>query len=240
MVWRFSGEHVLRAAEHREFLEPEFSLSAARLCEAVKRIAITVFAVTLALVLAWMLLRPGLNSPIAPQTETAESEIPTTSVVVTASSVASSKNSGQLLGESILRDYGNTNQPPENDLTLMSRLMENSLLLLKSAGNRPLSANEDWADLLRGKNSIQEKFISDTNVALNGQGQIIDRWGTPLFFHALGSARYEIRSAGPDKKLWTADDVHRSADGSFRRGADLNSPSLMEAATRGQSPSAAP
>ncbi|HEX5221648.1 MAG TPA: hypothetical protein VFZ59_18940 [Verrucomicrobiae bacterium] len=145
-----------------------------------------------------------------------------------------------LLGDSILRDYGNTNQPPENDLTLMSRLMDNSLLLLKSAGNRPLSANEDWADLLRGKNFAQERFIPDTNVALNAQGQLIDRWGTPLFFHALGNGRYEIRSAGPDQKLWTDDDIHRNADGSFRRGADLNSSSLMETATRGRSPSTAP
>jgi len=110
------------------------------------------------------------------------------------------------------------------------------LLLLKSAGNRPLSANEDWADLLRGKNFARERFISDTNAALNARGQLIDRWGTPLFFHALGGGRCEIRSAGSDKTLWTVDDVHRNADGSFRRGAELNSTSLMETATRGRSP----
>lgn len=185
-------------------------------------------------------MTPRQNSPSPPKTETAESEILATSVVTATSSVASPYNSGQLLGESILRDYGNTNQSPENDLTLMSRLMENSLLLLKSAGNRPLSANEDWADFLRGKNFAQEKFISETSVALNAQGQLIDRWGTPLFFHALGSGRYEIRSSGPDKILWTTDDLHRNADGSFRRGADLDSSSLMETATRGRSPSTAP
>ena len=207
----------------------------------MKRIAITVFAVTLAIVLAWILSRPGLNSPGLPKTETAENELPATGVVVTAASaVASPDNSGQFLGESILRDYANTDQPPENDLTLMSRLMENSLLLLKSAGNRPLSANEDWADLLRGKNFAQERFIADTNVALNAEGQLIDRWGTPLFFHALGGGRHEIRSAGPDKRLWTDDDLHRNADGSFRRGTNLNSPSLLESATRGRSPSTAP
>jgi len=134
-----------------------------------------------------------------------------------------------LLGETILREYANTNLPPQNDLTLMSRLMENSLLLLKSAGNHPLSANEDWASLLRGANAAHERFLPDQHVALNAQGQLIDRWGSPLFFHAVGGGRFEIRSAGPDKKFWTEDDLHRNPDGSFRRGAELNPPSLLRA-----------
>ena len=158
-----------------------------------------------------------------------------TNVVVTAISVSTPVPASQktrLLGETILRDYANTNLPPENDLTLLSRLMENSLLLLKSAANRPLSANEDWASLLRGQNAARERFLPDQHAALGDGGKLVDRWGTPLFFHALGGGRYELRSAGPDKKLWTADDLHRNADGSFRRGAALNGPSLMEAATR--------
>jgi len=133
-----------------------------------------------------------------------------------------------LIGETILRGYADTNLPPENDLTLMLRLMENSLLLLKAAANRPLSANEDWADMLRGRNGASEQFLPVTHVALNSSGQLVDRWGTPLFFHSLGSGRYELRSAGPDKKLWTTDDLHRNADGSFRRGGDLNPASLHE------------
>lgn len=132
-----------------------------------------------------------------------------------------------LLGETILRDYANTNLPPANDLTLMSRLMENSLLLLKSAGNRPLSANEDWAELLRGQNGARERFLPDHHPALSRDGKLVDRWGTPLFFHALGGGRFELRSGGPDKQLWTADDLHRNADGAFRRGTNLNPASLL-------------
>jgi len=69
--------------------------------------------------------------------------------------------SPQLIGEVILRDYAKPNLPPQNDLTLMSHLMENSLLLLKSAANRPLSANEDWADFLKGQNAARERFLPD-------------------------------------------------------------------------------
>ena len=38
-------------------------------------------------------------------------------------------------------------------------------------------------------------------------GELCDRWGTPFFFHAESAARMEIRSAGPDRRLWTEDDV---------------------------------
>lgn len=132
-----------------------------------------------------------------------------------------------LLGETILRDYANTNLPPQNDLALISRLMDNFTLLVKSAADRPLSANEDWAAAFRGLNPARERFLPDQHIALNAQGQLVDRWKTPLFFHALGGRRFELRSAGPDKKLWTDDDIHRNADGSFRRGAELNPPSLL-------------
>ena len=147
-----------------------------------------------------------------------------------ASGAAGASRTNALFGESILRDYGRTNLPPENDLTLMYHLMENSLLLLKSAGNRPLSANEDWAALFLGMNAAHEHFLPAAHPALDAQGRLVDRWGIPLFFHALGLGRYELRSAGPDRKMWTADDIHLNADGSFRRGSDLEAASLYEAA----------
>lgn len=136
----------------------------------------------------------------------------------------------QLLGESILRDYAKPGLPPRNDLTLISRLMQNSVLLLKSAANRPLSANEDWADFFKGKNAMHERFLPDNHASLNSAGQLVDRWGTPLFFHALGNNRYEVRSAGPDKMLWTADDIHLAADGTFSTGSNLNSSTLSPSA----------
>jgi hypothetical protein len=159
-------------------------------------------------------------------------QIATNVSVAAVETSGTSRRNAPLLGETLLRDYGRTNLPPANDLTLMSRLMENALLILKSAGNLPLSANEDWAALLRGQNAAQERFLPEGHPALDPHGRLVDRWGAPLFFHALGGGRYELRSAGPDRKMWTADDIHRNSDGSFRRGAELNSPSLLEDAQR--------
>jgi hypothetical protein len=33
-----------------------------------------------------------------------------------------------------------------------------------------------------------------------------DRWGTPYFFHQVSKTEMEIRSAGPDRRMWTGDD----------------------------------
>jgi hypothetical protein len=41
---------------------------------------------------------------------------------------------------------------------------------------------------------------------LNDKGELVDRWGTPYFFHQLSRDHMEIRSAGPDKVMWTQDD----------------------------------
>jgi hypothetical protein len=155
-----------------------------------------------------------------PTSQPASAEPVATNALIVATPAATVGHTNVLLGETILRGYADTNLPPENDLTLLSRLMENSLLLLKSAANRPLSANEDWADLFRGKNGAREEFLPAQHVALNDQGQLIDRWRTPLFFHALGGGRYEIRSAGPDGKLWTEDDLQRNANGTFLRATN--------------------
>ena len=49
-------------------------------------------------------------------------------------------------------------------------------------------------------------FIPPGNPAINARGELCDRWGTPFFFHQLSGSQMEIRSAGPDRKLWTPDD----------------------------------
>ncbi len=196
----------------------------------MKRLIFGLLLLPVVLVLLFLLtqMRWKWSTP-AGKTATVSEVLAKDVVLTTVSSptIASPAQAPPLLGEIILREYANTNLSPENDLTLMSRLMDNSLLLLKSAANRPLSANEDWADFLRGRNSARERFLPDNHIILSADGKLVDRWGTPLFFHALGGGRYELRSAGPDKKLWTADDLHRKADGSFRRGMNLNPESLL-------------
>jgi hypothetical protein len=50
-------------------------------------------------------------------------------------------------------------------------------------------------------------FIAAGHARINARGELIDRFGTPYDFHPVSSELLEIRSAGPDKILETADDV---------------------------------
>jgi len=72
----------------------------------------------------------------------------------------------------------------------------------------PVGTNPEITAALNGDNPKQIKFISeDSGLRINGRGELVDYWGTPFFFHQVSGTEMEIRSAGPDKKMWTADDL---------------------------------
>ena len=48
---------------------------------------------------------------------------------------------------------------------------------------------------------------ADDGLRVNADGELVDPWGTPYFFHQLSGTEMEIHSAGPDKKMWTDDDL---------------------------------
>ena len=75
-------------------------------------------------------------------------------------------------------------------------------------GENPVGNNAEITSALNGDNPKQAKFIQpDSGLRINGKGKVIDPWGTPLFFHQISGSETEIRSAGPDKVMWTTDDL---------------------------------
>ena len=61
---------------------------------------------------------------------------------------------------------------------------------------------------LNGDNPKQANFLNaEAGMRVNGQGELVDSWGTPYFFHQVSGTETEIRSAGPDRKMWTEDDL---------------------------------
>ena len=71
----------------------------------------------------------------------------------------------------------------------------------------PVGENADITAALTGKNPLNFQFIRRDHPAINARGELCDRWGTPFFFHALSGTRMELRSAGPDRQMYTDDDI---------------------------------
>ncbi|SKA75721.1 hypothetical protein SAMN02745166_00059 [Prosthecobacter debontii] len=131
-----------------------------------------------------------------------------------------------LPGDEILKHYASPETRPEEDLDMLAHAFSNLMLLVKGDSPFHMGANEEFAAALRGKNRSHLRFVSDSHRAFNPNGQLLDRWGSPLYFHTVSQDRVDIRSAGPDGQMWTDDDLHRHYDGRFMKGEELNPPSL--------------
>lgn len=73
-------------------------------------------------------------------------------------------------------------------------------------GGNPPGLNEDVVSAMLGLNEKHTAFLPKTCAAIR-DGQLVDDWGTPYWFHAISSKQMEVRSAGPDRELFTADDL---------------------------------
>jgi hypothetical protein len=133
----------------------------------------------------------------------------------------STKQVSILPGQQILKNYASASTRPQDDLQAMAHLFSNLRLLVKGHSPFRMGANEEFAAALLGRNSAKEVLLALPHPCFNEQGQLIDRWATPLFFHVRDVSRIDIRSAGPDQKMWTPDDLHRRYDGQFSSGETL-------------------
>jgi hypothetical protein len=98
---------------------------------------------------------------------------------------------------------------PDGDIRADLRILNALFAAYRGAthGGNPVGENREITAALRGKNRLGYAFVPEDCPALNARGELCDRWGTPFFFHQLSGERMEVRSAGPDRRLWTADDV---------------------------------
>jgi hypothetical protein len=74
-------------------------------------------------------------------------------------------------------------------------------------GTNPVGTNAEIMAAVMGANPRQARLGPPEGQSLNAQGELVDRWGTPYFFHQLSATSMEIRSAGADRVMWTSDDI---------------------------------
>jgi hypothetical protein len=92
------------------------------------------------------------------------------------------------------------------DLRIVAGIIETFRTNFLQSGN-PVGTNAEITSALTGRNPLRLSLIPRNHPAINQAGELCDRWGTPFFFHAESATRMEIRSAGPDRKMWSDDDV---------------------------------
>lgn len=74
-------------------------------------------------------------------------------------------------------------------------------------GENPVGTNAEIMKSIMGGNPKGAMLGPPEGQTLNEHGELIDRWGTPYFFHQLTKDLMEIHSAGPDRKMWSDDDI---------------------------------
>ena len=92
--------------------------------------------------------------------------------------------------------------PPERELEILQELMT---LHQKAMKDSSFGDNADVTQALVGQ-SVQGVWLPRQSPRIQ-DGRLLDRWGTPYWFHANTGSQVEIRSAGPDRNLFSPDDI---------------------------------
>lgn len=97
---------------------------------------------------------------------------------------------------------------PARDLPIIFGVLQRYLARFKAY---PAGDNRQVTNALTGNNPDSAPFLPREHPAINKDGELTDRWGTPLFFHMIASDQIEIRSAGPDRQMYSADDLKEAS-----------------------------
>ena len=103
--------------------------------------------------------------------------------------------------------YGTAASDPQRDLEMVKDAVDAFVRSIKIPGALPTGSNRELVAALAGENPHRIRFIDPASPFINADGELLDRWQVPLFFHFVEANDVGVRSAGPDRVLWTADDV---------------------------------
>lgn len=95
------------------------------------------------------------------------------------------------------------------DLRIVQAVLEAFRTSFPAEGN-PTGSNAEITAALAGANRLRLVLVPKGHPAINADGELCDRWGTPYFFHSESRRRTTVRSAGPDRRMWTDDDVEHA------------------------------
>jgi hypothetical protein len=165
-----------------------------------RRLLIPILLLVAACILVLFFTR--VSAPMVPKGATPTASIPAVEAEPPAVSTAAPRPIA--LVPDAVPDKSGVPRTPEQELQQVSFSIEN---FRKSLGSNPVGSNAEIAASLLGDNDKKLQIGLPDGVKQNADGELVDRWTTPYFFHAQSATEMEIRSAGPDRKLWTDDDL---------------------------------
>ena len=93
----------------------------------------------------------------------------------------------------------------KDDLRAISRIL--ALYRERFDAYPAFETNAQFVNALAGANPHRIALLPrDASAVSPETGQLLDRWGTPYDIHSISRDALELRSAGPDRTLRTADD----------------------------------
>jgi hypothetical protein len=110
-------------------------------------------------------------------------------------------------GHPLAAELNARDHPPQRDLEILREMLLSFTTSLKLGNLPPLGDNQDITAALTGRNRKKLVLIPPSHPSVDEKGRLLDRWGTPYHFHARSADSFDLRSAGPDKVLFTPDDV---------------------------------
>jgi hypothetical protein len=113
----------------------------------------------------------------------------------------------------------------QHDVAMLHAMLRQYLQHLRGRPGHPLGNDSDLARVLTGHNPMKLVILPPAHSALTPDGRLRDRWGTPYFIHPRGHGAFEIRSAGPDRRLFTPDDA---IENPAARGTDASALAEIE------------
>jgi hypothetical protein len=105
----------------------------------------------------------------------------------------------------IARQLHTPDGDPEEDVSTLNDIMAFYRMIF--AQNPVAGDNQSVMAALMGDNERGIVVFPADHPSLDGSGQLLDRWESPYFFHALSRTNMEIISLGPDQILGTYDDL---------------------------------
>jgi len=150
--------------------------------------------------------KPSVALPVRDEPVAASTPAPASLPSTPPSDSGPPQSKGSPLAADLNAPGGNGQQ----DVETLHALLRQYLHHMHHRQGLPIGDDIDLARVLTGHNPVKLVILPAGHAALSPDGHLRDRWGTPYFIHPLGHNAFEVRSAGPDRKLFTADDFVKS------------------------------